>query len=78
MNSESTYTSQFWAQEFVKRLMSEHGQLLRFLMLVVVDTTVDGFKRRDDTEHRGNRINARAGDLFLKRPEIQVVERVHT
>ena len=34
MNSDFTFTSQFCAQEFVKRLMSKRAQLSRFLMLV--------------------------------------------
>ena len=34
MNSQSTLTSQFCAQEFLRRLMSKRGQLSRLLMLV--------------------------------------------
>ena len=34
MNPEFTFASQYYAQEFVKRLMSKRGQLFIFLMLV--------------------------------------------
>ena len=84
MNSETTFTSQFCAQEFVTRLTCKRGRVLRFWMLVE-KRAVDGSNTSPDfepAEATQNIVEIRTVPdpvtCFGNVLRFQVVEQIHT